>query len=360
MKKIISILAYLLLDFAVANAGVSSINLRSGDHDLRSQYGLKHARETKQTNLSRTIPGDASGSISRLPVIQFFVKNFKVQTADELLVAFERKLFRNISASVTYTHQKRGYIQDTVPDVMSSDYVCAPAILTNTTTGGNFQTQDCYLPPSFPTPGRTVLLTLRGRTRSDGLEVALAKKMSSHVLLGFSGTIQNQKIHFPGNSINFGGSYQDSANVSFANETSQASNYVRNLGWDWSIKANAAYLFPHNVTVGAYFEIVNGLRVPVWRESTLFGNNAGERNVLGSVGSLGTATLNAVKYMDLKIQKDFSFRKYGKLSLSADIFNVFNMKPTQSLTETGRSFQFVERQAIVNPRFLSFELRYSF
>jgi hypothetical protein len=349
----------LLLDFTLANAGVSGLNLRSGDHDTKSQYGLNHPQATKHNHLGRTIPADAAGSIARLPLIQFFIKNFKVQTTDELLVAFERKLFRNIYASATYTHQKHNYIQDTVPDVMSSDYVCAPAIVTNATTGRNFQTQDCYLPPSIPTPGRTVFLTLRGRTRSyDGLEVALAKKMSSHVLLGFSGTIQNQKIHFPGNSINFGRSYQDSANVSFVNETSQADNYVRNLGWDWSIKANAAYVFPHNVTVGAYFEIVNGLMVPIWRESILFGNNVGED--VGSIEAPGTASLNAVKYIDLKIQKDFSFRKYGKLSLSADIFNVFNMNPTQAMTGNGRSFQFMERQAIVNPRVMSFQLRYSF
>src|SRR4029077_4859609 len=140
---------------------------------------------------------------------------------------------------------------------------------------------------------------------------------------------QNQKIHFPDGSWTIGSSYQDSMNHSVKNENLKSGNYVRNLGWDWSIKANATYGFPHNVTVSAYFELVNGLVVPIWNGSPVFGNYAEGRS-RKPVEALDTANLNVVNYMDLKIQKDFALREYGKLSISADIFNIFNVNPTQA------------------------------
>jgi hypothetical protein len=361
LKNIGLILAFLLLTLTKANAD----QVISGDASPRmqfpnmmSQYGLNQAREAKQNSLGRMIPGDAAATMARLPFMQFIVKNFKGQNEGEFLMGFDRKLFRNILVSATYAHRKHNHSEDTSTDVTSFDYVCTPVTVTNPTTGQHVQTQDCYLPPSVPTLGRTVFLTARGRTRSyDGLELSVDKRLFSHVLLGLSGTLQNQKIHFPANSRNFGRSYQDSTNLSYISESSLSNNYDRNLGWDWSIKANAAYHFRHNTTFGAYFEVVNGLKVPVWRGPALFENDVEVRR---PVDSLDTASLKVVKYVDLKIQKDFVVRKYGKLSVSADIFNIFNMNPKQTLRENVQLFQFLESQAIVNPRVICFELRYSY
>jgi hypothetical protein len=302
----------------MANAGVSTfINLESRDHHRMNRYGFNQERQTKQNQYRMRIPGDAVGPITQLPFVQFIVKNLKAPTADELLVGFNRKLFRNIFVSATYAHRKHNH---------------------------------------SPYP----ILTARGRTRSyDGLELAIDKRISSRGLLRFSSTVQNQKIYFPSDSRNLGRSYQDSTNISFANENLPAKNYVRNLGWDWSIKANAAYLLPYKLLVGASFEIVNGLIMPIWSGPPLFGNSA-EGNFRKPLEGLNTASLNVVKYTDLRIQRDFAFRKYGKVSVSADVFNVFNMNPRQTLKGNVPSVQFLQPEAIVNPRVFSFELRYNY
>ena len=302
----------------MANAGVSTvISLDSGDHHRIRRYGFNQARQTKQNQYRMRIPGDAVGPITQLPFVQFIVKNLKAQTADEILMGFNRKLFRNVLVSATYVHRKHNH-------------------------------------SLYP------ILTARGRTQSyDGLELAVDKRISGRVLLRFSSTVQNQKIYFPSDSRNLGRSYQGSTNFSFGNENLPAKNYVRNLGWDSSIKANVTYLFPHKILVDASVEIVKGLIMPIWSGPPLFGNST-EGNFRKPLEGLDTASLNVVKYMDLRIQRDFAFRKYGKLSVSADVFNIFKMNPRQTLKGNMPSVQFLQPKAIVNPRVISFELRYSY
>lgn len=307
------------------------------------------------------LPGDAEGTVSGFPHTRFIDSNLKPQSTDEFLIGFERLLSSDVSVSATYTRRKYDQIQDTyIPDVTSSDYVCNPLTVINPATGQIFETVDCKLPSGIP--DRTELLNTNGRTRSyDGLEMALSKRMSSRWMLRVSATIQSQKLHYANNSTTFGGSYQDPTNIAYTNGKWWASDTTGNLGSNWGMKVSGAYQFPHNITVGAYFQLKNGYIVPLTRRGS-FGNYGlyAEGNHKKLVAPTDSVRLDPAPYMDLKIEKGFSMKGHGRLTVSADIFNIFNINTVQALEGNVQTFQFMEPQDIVSPRVLRLGLRFNY
>jgi len=195
------------------------------------------------------------------------------------------------------------------------------------------------------------------------VELTFAKRMSNHWMARLVGTIQDQKIHYDNNSTTFGGSFQDPTNIPFTNDTWWAEQSTGSgsggvfTGSRWSFKASGAYQFAHDITVGGYFKSIDGNVVPIIRR-------VGQRYAEGTISLLmaqfDSVRLPTVNYMDVKFDKGFSFANAGRMTVSLDIFNLFNTNTALRIERRANTFQFTEPVEIVAPRIFRLGLRYSF
>ncbi len=188
--------------------------------------------------------------------------------------------------------------------------------------------------------------------------------MSNNWLLRATAELKNQKIHFEDNGKTFGGSFQDPTNVPFTDGTWWAEQSTGSgsggvyTGSRWNFKLSGAYQFPHDFTVGAYLKVIDGNVVPIIRRLDFQNYTNGAFNVL--LEPFDAERLETLKYMDLRVEKAFALAGYGKLAVTADIFNAFNSNTALRIERRANTFQFREPQEIVSPRIVRLGLRYSF
>src|SRR5262249_18619556 len=275
------------------------------------------------------VVGDANATANGFPNHRFINGDLSAQTTDEFLVGFERQLSSQVAVGATYTHRKYNNLEDTyIPGITSADFTCAPFNVTNPVTGQSFQSTLCDISTATAARDQYQLLNVNGRDRKyDGVELTFAKRMSNHWMARLVGTIQDQKIHYANNSTTLNGSFQDPTNIPFTNDTWWAEQSTGSgsggvfTGSRWSFKASGAYQFAHDITVGGYFKSIDGNVVPIIRR-------VGQRYAEGTISLLmaqfDSVRLPTVNYMDLKVDKGFSFANAGRMTVSLDIFNLFN------------------------------------
>lgn len=179
--------------------------------------------------------------------------------------------------------------------------------------------------------------------------------MAANWMLRASATWQDQKIQYEDNSTVFGGSFQDPTNIPFTNN--EWSPGIGILGSRWSVKVVGAYQFPWDLTVGAYYKIIDGNASPIFVRR--FQNyRQGALDVL--LKPFDAERFDTVQYMDLRAEKGIDLRRYGTLFVIVDVFNVFNTNTAVKIERRANAFQFREPQEIVNPRIFRFGLRYTF
>jgi hypothetical protein len=308
------------------------------------------------------IPGDTAATIAGFENHRFVDPNLNAQTTDELMAGFERQLMADTSVSANYTYRKYNNQWDSfIPGITSADFTCAPYSVTNPVTGEVFNTTFC---DHANTGDVFEYLVAPGQTRSySGMEFVFNKRMSNKWMARFTGTIQDQKIHYENNSTTFPGSFQDPTNIPFTNDTWWAEQSTGSgsggtfTGSRWSFKASAAYQFPYDFTVGGYLKVIDGNVVPLIRRK-FQGYSEGAISVI--MAPFDSVRLKSVKYMDLRIDKGLNLGSSGKVNLSLDIFNLFNINTVLRQERRVNVFQFTEPSEIVAPRILRIGVRYSF
>ncbi len=103
---------------------------------------------------------------------------------------------------------------------------------------------------------------------------------------------------------------------------------------------------------------MDGNVVPIIRRLDFTNYANGAFNVL--LAPFDSERLDTLKYMDLRIDKGFAMGSYGKLSVSMDVFNLFNANTSLRIERRVNSVQFREAQEIISPRIIRFGLRYNF
>ncbi len=104
--------------------------------------------------------------------------------------------------------------------------------------------------------------------------------------------------------------------------------------------------------------MIDGNVVPIIRRLDFQNYTNGAFNVL--LEPFDAERLETLKYMDLRVEKAFALAGYGKLAVTADIFNAFNSNTALRIERRANTFQFREPQEIVSPRIVRLGLRYSF
>jgi hypothetical protein len=187
--------------------------------------------------------------------------------------------------------------------------------------------------------------------------------MSDNWMMRVNAEFKDQKIHFDDDGLNFGDSFQDPSRVQFTDDTWWAEQSTGSgsggtfTGSQWSFKVSGAYQFPADFTVGAYVKVIDGNVTPLIRRVFQRYTN-GVYDWLQ--GPFDQERLNTVAYVDLRLDKGFAMGEYGKLSVSMDVFNLFNTNETLRIERRVNSFQFREAQEVVSPRIIRFGVRYNF
>jgi hypothetical protein len=188
--------------------------------------------------------------------------------------------------------------------------------------------------------------------------------MSNNWMFRATLELKDQKIHYEDDGTTFGGSFQDPTNVVFIDDTWWAEQSTGSgsggvyTGSRWGAKFAAAYQFPHDLTVGGYLKVIDGNVVPIIRRLSFQNYTNGAFNVI--LLPFDAERLETVKYLDIRVEKGFAFGSYGKLSVTADIFNALNANESLRIERRANVFQFREPQEIVSPRIVRFGLRYNF
>jgi hypothetical protein len=290
--------------------------------------------------------------------------NFDSEVTNEYLAGIEQQLGTNMSIGANFVYRKYDNLQDTYrPGITSADFNCAPLTITNPVTGESFTNPAfCDLPGVID---EFVLLNTNNRNRTyRGFEVTFNKRMSNNWMFRANGEFKDQKIHYEDNGATFGGSFQDPTNIPFTNDTWWAEQSTGSgsggvyTGSRWSFKLSGAYQFPADFTVGAYVKVVDGNVVPIIRRLTFQNYTNGAFNVL--LEPFDAERLDTLKYMDLRVDKGFAMGSYGKLSVSMDVFNLFNANTALRIERRANTFQFREAQEIISPRIVRLGLRYNF
>jgi hypothetical protein len=308
------------------------------------------------------IPGDTARTIAEFETHRFIDPDLNAQSTDELIAGYERQLMTDVSVSANFTWRKYDNLWDTfIPGVTSADFTCSPFTVTNPVTGDTFTTTFCDHPNLNDV---FELLVAPGQTRDyRGIELVFNKRMSNKWMARFTGTIQDQNIHYENNSTTFPGSFQDPSNIPFTNDTWWAEQSTGSgsggtfTGSRWSFKASAAYQFPYDLTVGGYLKVIDGNVVPLIRRK---GSAYYERVFSLLMAPFDSVRLDTIKYMDLRIDKGIALGSNGKLNLSLDIFNLFNINTVLRQERRVNVFQFTEPNEIVAPRILRIGARYTF
>jgi Carboxypeptidase regulatory-like domain/TonB dependent receptor len=123
----------------------------------------------------------------------------------------------------------------------------------------------------------------------------------------------------------------------------------------WGYKATGRYVFPWEIGASGSFRIQSGSQ---WgRTTSVAFPGDGTQNI--RVEPVTANRAPSVTILDFRVDKGFSFGRYGKFTAMVDIFNALNSGVvTNFRTTTGATFK--ETIALLDPRIVRFGVRYDF
>ena len=295
----------------------------------------------------------------------------------EFLAGIERQITQDLSVSATFTH--RDYLDTTVivPDgIAENDYVQTGTFTANTTLG-SFSVP--YYALGFTQHGTTILRNINDyKTTYNGLDIGLRKRMSRNFMVSGSLTLQRQKAHYNGGDsagfyIGDGGisgqtfpfdptnlPFLDGQPYAFApGGSGKAGVYPYS---EWQLKWSGVYQLPHDISAGAFVRYQQGYPYVLFgtiSDSTL-GEALGTSRHLILVEPFGSRRFDNIFTMDLQFEKAFDTGSYGRLALTANLFNVTNANTIIRRTRSINSQSLNAIEENLSPRALRLGLRYSF
>jgi hypothetical protein len=303
--------------------------------------------------------------------------DFKNSNSWEYLVGFERQLMTDISMSVTYTHRDYRDATTLVPAGVSAADFVPGGVYTRNTVLGTFNV------PFFVYGGEhdgTLLLTNANdyKTSYNGVDIAVRKRMSNNFLVNAGLTLQKQNANYDGGDslafyIGDGGingqvfpfdptnlPFLDDQPYAFAPGGSGKSGVYPYS--EWQLKLSGVYQFPWDISVGAFARYQQGypfVLIGSVSDDTLSGA-LGTSSHLFLVEPFGDRRFENIFTLDLQFEKGFDFGNYGRLAVSANLFNLTNSNEVIRRTRTVSSATLNRIDELISPRALRLGVRYSF
>jgi hypothetical protein len=183
-----------------------------------------------------------------------------------------------------------------------------------------------------------------------GIEIIATKRLSNRWMLNASFTIQQAKQKWGE------GSYTDPTNIDYYNGTDLF------IAPRWMAKINFLYQLPWGINFSGFAHIREGKGLTEWINAY-----TPERGVKGwgwytaiLVEKMGGSRMETFYNVDLGLSKDFLLGRYGRLTIQADAFNIFNFNHTMHRMAAIHSPYYGRIASILNPRCIRLGVRYRF
>ena len=303
--------------------------------------------------------------------------DLKNSTAYEYIVGFERQLMTDLSIGATYTHRDyRSPISIVSNGVSAADFVPGGVFTANTVLGS-------FNVPYFVYGGvdnGDQLLTNANdyKTKYDGIDITARKRMSNNFMLNGGLTLQKQKAKYDGGDslafyIGDGGLTGqvfpfDPTNLPFLNNepyafapggSGKSGVYPYS---EWQLKLSGVYQFPWDISAGAYMRYQQGYPYVLFARINdgSLAPSLGTTSHLILVEPFGSRRFDNIFTLDLQFEKGIDFGNYGRLALSANLFNVTNTNTVIRRLRSVTSSQLNRIDELISPRALRLGVRYSF
>ena len=303
----------------------------------------------------------------------------------EIIVGFERELFKDFSFAANFTHRTYdGTIAAVAREADGSlvdpeDFIPQTPLQVNTSVG-NFTVPYSVL--GVPSNGDSLLTNIDEYSQSyNGIDLIGRKRMSNNFMINASVTLQQQKAHYDGGNSYFVTTGEGFTGIVFADPLG-VPNYDDQLYAfvsagsgkagiypfsEWTMRVSGVYQLPWDMTVGAFMRYQQGQPRPLF---TSVSDNALAGGGLNSFYGTSThlilvAPLDTLRYeniftLDFNLRKTFEIGAYGRITGSVDVFNVTNSNMVILRQNNVRSSTFNIINENLSPRAVRFGLRYSF
>ena len=131
---------------------------------------------------------------------------------------------------------------------------------------------------------------------------------------------------------------------------------------EWNLKLSGVYQFPWDISLGAFGRYQQGYPFVVMatvRDTSQLAS-LGTSSHLIMVEPFGDRRFENVFTLDLQFEKGIDFGNYGRLALSANLFNVTNTNTIIRRTRAVTSVNLNRIDELISPRALRIGARYSF
>jgi|GEM_PF-6277707 len=298
-------------------------------------------------------------------------KNLHPGWANEFILGFEREVISGLSLAVTYTHRNyRNQVKDLPVGISADDYV-QRGTFTATTPLGNFSVP--YFGLTSRQDGTRILTNLDGYKQSyDGVDIVARKRMNQNFMLNGSFTLQRERAHYEGgNSLGETGRAVGSAGALFPFDPGltpflEGQPYLVSpqfgLYSEWQFILSGIYQLPWDLNVGGSLKYRQGYpyvlvgRVP----DPSFVAYYGTALHLILLEPYGSRRYDNLFMLDLQFEKAFDVGEFGRIALSASVFNVTNENTVLYRNNVLKTSTFNQIQEHLVPRIWRLGIRYSF
>jgi hypothetical protein len=303
--------------------------------------------------------------------------DFKNSGSWEYLVGFERQLATDLSISATYTHRDYRDTTTIVSNGVSAADFVPGGVFSRSTVLGDFNVP--YFVFGGVDDGDTLLTNANDyKTKYDGLDLSVRKRMSNNFMLNAGLTLQKQKATYDGGDslafyIGDGGLNGqvfpfDPTNLPFLNDhpyafapggSGKSGVYPYS---EWQLKLSGVYQFPWDISAGAFARYQQGYPYVLFATITegSLAPSLGTQSHLILVEPFGDRRFENIFTLDLQFEKGIDFGNYGRLALSANVFNVTNTNTIIRRLRSVTSSSLNRIDELISPRALRIGARYSF
>jgi Carboxypeptidase regulatory-like domain/TonB-dependent Receptor Plug Domain len=297
--------------------------------------------------------------------------NLEAPVTQAAVIGIDRELMRDLGVQVNYsftrTHNYSGAATfNPWIGLSASDFATGP-VLTGTLPNGQSFSVQTWIPDSAKIAANgngRILTNYDGySSRYHGLEVSLIKRMSDRWMARVGAAWNNATEHYSTNPpldslgnptpldtepLDNGGPFTIRSSASGVGDMF--------IHGKWQLSANALYVLPSNIELGASLFGRQGYPYPVYRDVTLGRDSS--RRVLVS------PDLDSIRYddlwnLDLRVARSFMIGRTSTQFI-ADLFNVMNANTVLVRNRNIDSPSFGRIAQNLSPRILRFGLRVGF
>jgi len=291
--------------------------------------------------------------------------NLRNDTTNEFSAGLDRELFAGVGVSVFYYHRKYGDYQRLFrTQDFSSEFVAVNFTPTcgNAATCGTQTYPATYyqIPAGNPLHAPQILRNDSRYFTYDGLEISGRKRLSHNYMLSGSVVFNREREYIPQADRD----YLDPTNILLTSGYEAGSAIYSGTTWPvassqrqlpWVGKLGGMYQFPWLITGAANFIAQAGGPMNLYALSPTRTSSLGTINVL-------LQPANSVRYdnyyqLDLHVDKALRFGAARKVTLNADLFNVFNNNVVFQQQERVNTSTAYNIQTLLAPRVARFGVK---